>query len=153
MLLAANMIESLLLYVSVALLSAVKFFWALISAIGLGFNFTELFVTGAGGAILGCWVFAYFGTEISKWIRKRFPRRKSMSFKRRRRIVKLWKKYGLLGVAVLVPVISSMVSVGIAVSFQEKPRRIMLYMSVSIILYTILVAVFRDAVVQMFGAQ
>ncbi|MEO0472826.1 MAG: hypothetical protein AAF206_24635 [Bacteroidota bacterium] len=151
MLLAATVLKSLLTYISVALLSAVKFFWALISALILDFNFAELMIFGAGGAIVGCWVFAYFGTEISKWIRKRFPRRKPMSFKRRRRIVKLWKAYGLLGVAVLVPVISTMIGVGIAVSFQEKPRRIMVYMSISVIVYTILVAVFRDAVLQMFG--
>ncbi|MCB0656836.1 MAG: hypothetical protein KDC57_11905, partial [Saprospiraceae bacterium] len=100
-----------------------------------------------GGAWLGALVFTYFGTEIRKLIQKRF-KFDPMSFSRRRKMYLFWKRYGLLGTTILIPLFSPMISIGIAVSFQEKPGRIMRYMTVAIFLYTLIFAVFKEAVVK-----
>lgn len=136
------------IYFSVALVSSVKFFWGVIMALlKPGFGFWEILISAGGGAWLGALVFTYFGTEIRKLILSRF-KPSSVSFARRRQMYIFWKKYGLLGVTLLIPLISPMVSIGIAVSFQEKPRRILAYMTVAIFVYTALMAIFKEAVLQ-----
>ncbi|MDX2283021.1 MAG: hypothetical protein NW241_02620 [Bacteroidia bacterium] len=139
-------------YVSVALISSVKFLIAVIVALGnQDFGFWDIIISAGGGAILGSVVYTYFGTEIRKWVQRTFRRSKPMSITRRRFIVKVWRRWGLFGVAFLAPIISPMASIGIAVSFQEPPRRILLYMTVSILAWSVLLAAFREGVIAMLG--
>lgn len=122
-------------YVSMFLLSSVKFLFGMIGAIGAGFTFWELLAIVGGGAWTGSWVFAYFGTALRNWISKRYKRSKPMSFRYRRRIVSVWKKYGLTGISFLSIVISPMVAIGVAVSFRERPLRIMAFMTAAIVFW------------------
>ena len=137
--------DVLWMYVSVFLISAVKFAVAVLIALGNPkFNWIEIVATAGGGAIVGSYIFLYFGARISEWVKNNFKRSKPMSFANRRRIVKVWKRYGLAGVAFLSPILSPMISVGIAVSFQEKPRKIMIAMITSILGWTMFAATFRQ---------
>ena len=70
-----------------------------------------------------------------------------MSFGKRRKLYSIWKKYGLTGVSFLSIVISPMISVGIAVSFQENPRKIILWNSLSIGFWSLVFASFREVIV------
>ncbi|MCB0838700.1 MAG: hypothetical protein KDE26_01550 [Bacteroidetes bacterium] len=137
--------DILWMYISVFLVSSVKFAVAVLVALGNPkFNWVEIVLTAGGGAIFGSYIFLYFGERISKWVRENFKRSKPMSFANRRRILKIWKRYGLAGVAFLAPVLSPMISVGIAVSFQEKPRKILFAMIISILAWTMFAATFRE---------
>ena len=130
--------------------SFVKFTIALIAAVAnKSLNFWEILLSAGGGALFSVVVYTYFGRGINFWIKRAFKRKKPSSFSRRRRIYKLWKKYGILGVSLLCPILSPMISVGVAVSFQEPPRRIMLYNGAAILFWTILFAVLREGVLEM----
>ena len=110
------------MYLSVFLIATIKFAVAALITMGNPkFNFIEIILTAGGGAIAGSYIFVYFGKRIEKWIRENFTRSKPMSFANRRKIYKIWHRYGLPGVAFLAPFISPMVSIGVAVAFQEKP--------------------------------
>lgn len=138
-------------YVSIALVGTVKFWLSVLIALGADYSMLEVFLSGSLGAFLGVWVFTFFGTQIRKWIVKRLPKRKPMSFARRRKIYTFWKKFGLWGVAFLGPFISPPVAVGIAVSFREKPSKIIFSMTVSIVFWTLLFTVFRDTLLDLAG--
>ncbi|GAB4424537.1 MAG: hypothetical protein OHK0039_41800 [Bacteroidia bacterium] len=149
LLLAAVFSEKLLAYVSIGLVSSIKFLLAVIVAMGTpGFGFWDIMISAGGGALLGAVVFAYFGAQIRNWLCSRFKIGKPVSYARRRRIYGIWKRYGLPGVAFLAPIISPMVSIGIAISFQEKPNKILAYMAVSILGWTTLLAFFKELVMQ-----
>lgn len=58
--------------------------------------------------------------------------------KRNRRIVKIWKKYGLTGIAIITPVILSIpIGTIIANSLESNRKKIILYMFFSILLWSI----------------
>lgn len=127
-------------YLSVFFLSSVKFLFGLIGGIGAKFEFWELIAVVGGGAWTGSWFFAFFGTAVRKWISKHYKRKKPLSFHYRRRIVKIWKRYGMAGISFLSIVLSPMIAIGVAVSFQEPPLRIMAYMTVAIFFWCLMFA-------------
>jgi len=129
--------ERFWVYFGVATLSSVKFFMGIVAALLKNFSFWEVQLTVGLGAIAGSWIFAYFGDVIRKWVERKFKlKRKNRSIARARRIYKMWRKWGLVGVVALAPVISPQGSIGIAVSFREKPRKIAWYLTVSIFIWT-----------------
>ncbi|MEM7657353.1 MAG: hypothetical protein AAF399_14560 [Bacteroidota bacterium] len=128
----------------------VKFAIALIAGVAnSSLNFWEILLFVGGGASASVVVYTYFGRSINFWIKRTFRRKKPTSFARRRRMYKIWKKYGLFGVAMLCPVLSPMISVGVAVSFQESPRRIILYNIGAILFWTILFAILREGILDL----
>jgi hypothetical protein len=63
---------------------------------------------------------------------------KKIFTKRNRNIVKLWKKYGLYGIAFLTPVILSIpIGTIIANSLVDNRKKIMLYMFVSLVFWSV----------------
>ncbi|MEL6252420.1 MAG: hypothetical protein AAFR87_10460 [Bacteroidota bacterium] len=127
----------------------VKFALAALAAIPqTDLTFWDILVSVGGGALLSVVVYTYFGGVIRAWIQKLFKRSKPVSFKRRRRTIRFWKRYGLLGTAALAPILSPMISVAIAVAFKENPRRIIIHVGISIIIWTIIFAFFREGVLQ-----
>lgn len=145
--------EEFLAYLGVALLAAVKFFLGVLAGLAKDYNLIELMLTSALGAIAGSWIFTYFGTEIRKWLERNFSwiRKKERSFAQRRRIVKIWRRYGLTGVAALIPILSPQISIGIAIAFRERPRRIGLFITLAVIAWTLLFFFLKETVLEMFG--
>jgi len=115
-------------------------------------SFWDIMISVGGGGLSSVVFYTYFGKAINKWIKKLVNRQKPTSFKRRRQTFTFWKKYGLVGVAFLAPVLSPMISVGVAVSFQEQPKRIILFVGISIIFWTIIFAFFRVGVLQIISS-
>ncbi|RMG18970.1 MAG: hypothetical protein D6730_22260 [Bacteroidetes bacterium] len=148
---SALSVEKIAGYFSIALVGTVKFWVSVIMALSFDYTLIEVFLTGSLGAFLGVGMFTYFGTEIRKWWERRFGGKRKVKFSRKRKIYKIWKKYGLWGVAFMGPFISPPVAVAIAVSFKEKPARILLSMSVSIIFWTLIFTAFRDVLLNVAG--
>ena len=135
--------RKLISYVTVALLSSVKFTVGVGVALAKNYGFWEIIIFAGGGAWLGSVIITYFGNQIRKWLERQFNS-KPKSFAYRRRIYKLWKRYGLTGVAFLAPILSPPVSIGIAVSFHEKPTKIILYMTISLLFWVLLFASMKE---------
>lgn len=131
-------------YFGLFMASFVKFGIAAVAAMGnQSLNFLEILLTIGGGALLSVPFYTYFGSALRAWLQRIIPRRKSVSFARRRRIYKIWKRYGLTGVAFLSPIISPMIAVGVAVSFQETPRRIIAYVGTAVTTWAFIFAFLR----------
>ena len=115
------------------------------------FSFMEIMLTAGLGGCAGIILFTYFGARVAKLIEVHLRRNKTMSFKSRRRIVKVWRKFGIVGVAVLTPLISPPVAVAIALSFHTKPRKTIMWLCGSIIVWSIILGLFREQVAQVTG--
>lgn len=142
--------ERLLVYLGLFGLAFVKFAVAALAAMAnQSLNFIEIFATVGGGALISVVVYTFFGQQLNRIVKRNFKRNKPVSFARRRKMYKFWKKYGIVGAAALAPFLSPMISVGIAVSFQENPKRIIGYTSISIILWTIIFGLMREGILDL----
>lgn len=66
---------------------------------------------------------------------------------RNRRIVKFWRSYGLMGIAIITPVILSIpVGTFIAVKLNSNKKKIFLYMFCSIVLWSVILTSFFEAI-------
>lgn len=128
------------------------------------FTFYETVLYCLLGGMLGVWVFTFFSLEIQltlHWIRSKFRRQKDLPgetridpetglihavphkrkifSKRSRHFVKLWRKYGFIGVAFLTPVLIS-IPVGTIILnlFEDNKLKIFTYMFFSILFWSVL---------------
>lgn len=131
-------------YFSLFGLAAIKFLVGLITAVFAGYSFWEIVGVIGGGAWISSWFYTYFGVILNNGFRKIWKRKKTMKFSRRRKIVGLWKKFGLAGISFLSVFLSPMFAIGVAISFQERPLKIMLYMTISIIFWSVLFGLASD---------
>jgi hypothetical protein len=119
----------------------VKYLVGIIYAKADGLNFYETAAFGALGGILGVVFFAYFGAALRKYyLAHRRAKKKPINFRRAKRIRSFWNQYGLIGLSVICPFISPMLAVFIALAFREEPRRIIPFMSISVLIWSILLA-------------
>lgn len=139
--------------VTLFFLSFVKFALAALGAIARPeLSFWNIIISVGGGALVSVVFYTYFGNIIRAWIKARFKGRKPTSFKRRRQTYNFWKKYGLAGTAFLAPILSPMLSVAIAIAFKEEPKRIILFVGISIVCWTLVFAFFREGVLEIIAS-
>lgn len=138
-------------YIGLFATSFVKFFVAAIIAMADStLNFLEYAATVGGGALLSVPIYTFFGDQIRRFFVRFWPSKPKTEAQiqkqqaRQTRNQRFWQRFGLTGVAALAPFISPMISVGIAVSFNEKPWRIIAYVGSSIVIWTILFFLLRN---------
>jgi hypothetical protein len=167
-------VEGLFKIIIVILVSSVKFVGGPTFAYlqeDYQFSFFETVVYCVSGGMLGVWIFTFFSLEIQiaiGWVRRRLLSaingtrliirpgheedlvhpldvRKKIFSKRSRRFVKLWRKYGLLGVAFLTPVVIS-IPVGTVILnlFEDHKGKIFLYMFFSIVFWSLVLTGFFE---------
>lgn len=113
---------SWLSYLSIALMSALKFMVGVGMSMALKLSFWEQFLSTTIGGIVGVWVFTYFGDKIRAWIAQR--RGRPAHFTPSEKWARLWAKYGLWGVAFLTPpILSPPIGTAIALAF-GSPRHL-----------------------------
>lgn len=94
--------------------------------------------------------FTYFGEWLRHKIIKRFFSNKRKFTKRSRRFVKIWRSYGMLGVAFLTPLLFTPIGGSLlAVSFGGDKLRLIFYMFLSATFWAIVLSV----LVYFFGGQ
>ena len=131
------MFEAIAKYLSVFLLSMVKFFGGPLTGVALGLNFWQTFGLTVGGMMTSVTVFSIIGTAVSKYYaRERIRKKKPIFNKKSRRIVKVWQKFGMGGIAFLTPVLlSPIIGTIIATVLGAKRGQILLHMLWSAVLW------------------
>jgi len=129
--------EEILKYFLVYLSSTFKFIGG--PALGKVFNmhFILTSVLTVAGMMTSVYVFSsLFGKRIHLWLMRNFYKDRKLFSKKNRRTVKLWRAYGLKGVAFLTPVLFTPIGGTIvATSFGEGRNRIFKYMLISAIFW------------------
>lgn len=119
-------------YVSVALAAALKFFAGPITGLAIGLTWYETALCSAAGMMLAVVVTTYVGKGvqvlIKRW-RKTPPRRFT---KTSRTAVRIWKRFGIVGIAVLTPLLFTPIGgTIIAVAFRVHRQSIFFWMLMS----------------------
>jgi hypothetical protein len=123
--------EEILKAFSIYLLSALKVIFGPTLGYAAGLHFITTVLTTIAGMMTSVIAFTYFGEWLRMKVLKRWLDSKKFSPKNRR-IVQIWKRFGLAGIAILTPL--ALTPIGgtlLAVSFGAPKEKIILYMLIS----------------------
>jgi membrane protein DedA with SNARE-associated domain len=135
------MMEELLKAIPIVLLTMFKFVFGPTLGYAAGFSFFKTVLITIIGSMLSVILFSYFGEFLREnVIRKYFPPRKKFT-KRSRQSINLWRKYGLIGAAVLMPVLLTPIGgTLLAIGFGEKKERVILFMFLSAVAWALIIS-------------
>ncbi len=124
--LAAELIK----YLSVYLLSMVKFFGGPLAGISMGLSFWMTLLLSVTGMMTSVFIFSQVGMLVSRWyVEKHRAKKKPIFTKKSRKIVQIWQKFGIQGIAFLTPVLfSPVIGTIMATVLGASQRRILLHM-------------------------
>lgn len=136
--------------VSLMLLSTVKFLYTPLAVLALGYSPAQTVLITFFGGFFGLVVFKYFGRAIiGFWKSLYFVKRRKKTAKRvftqrTRRLVRIRRRYGLPGLAFLMPVFSIPVMVFIAVGFYGNDRRIIPVFTIMLFLWSVILTLLSE---------
>lgn len=140
--------EEILKAFSIYLLCTLKVIFGPTLGYAAGLNYITTVIATIAGMMTSVIAFTYFGEWLRAKILQRWIRSRKNFSPGRRRIVTVWKKYGLAGIAILTPL--GLTPIGgtiLAVSFGAPKERIIGYMFISATVF----AVVFSGVIYLFG--
>ena len=126
------MTDELFKAIPVYLASMIKFILGPLSGYAAGLHLLTTILVTIAGMMTVVFGFTYFGQWLRTTLLKRFFTKKKIFTSKSRKFVGLWKKYGLVGVAILTPLILTPIGgTLLAVSSGSPKEKIILYMFIS----------------------
>ena len=142
--------ETILKIISVYFSSMLKFILGPLGGYATGLNLITTILTTIAGMMTIVFLFTYFGNWLQKNVLSKFFRNKNKFSVSNKKFVMIWKKYGLVGVAVLTPIILTPIGGTILAVSSGSPReKIILYMLISAIIWSIALS----GAIYFFGEQ
>jgi uncharacterized membrane protein len=138
--------------ISVFLLSTVKFvFGAVPMALAMGFSFFEAVTITSLGGFTGVIFFVTMSDKIVTNLKKRKEKKiqqhiqpKKIFTRKNKTIIRVKKRFGLLGIALLTPLLLSIpIGCFLAVRYFKDKQRILVYMFGSILFWSIAISSFE----------
>lgn len=144
------MLEEILKAVPVALSATIKFIFGPLGGYAIQLNLITTILSTIIGSMLSVIAFTFFGDWIrDKIVHRFFSKKKSDPIKEEKR-KEFWRKYGLPGVAFLMPLILTPIGgTVLAVSFGSSKNKIILYMLISATFWAIVLS----TIVYFFGNE
>jgi len=117
-------------YISVFLLSMVKFFGGPLAGVSMGLPFGATLALTVAGMMTSVFIFSKIGTFFSKWYaQQQRHKQKPIFTKKNRRLVKVWQRFGMGGIAFLTPIIlTPIIGTVVATVLGASPRHILVHM-------------------------
>lgn len=135
--------EEILKYFSIAGLCMFKFVMGPTMGAISGLSILETVAVTVVGMMASVLLFSHVGHPIRDFVFRNFMKKRKLFTKRNRRLVKVWRKYGIQGVAFLTPILfSPIVGTLVAVAFGESKTRIFFYMLASAVLWSFTMSYF-----------
>ncbi len=135
---------------SVFLLSSVKFvFGGVPLALGLGFSFFKAVTVTSLGGFVGIIFFVFLSEKLIENVKKLKEKKhieasKKVFTRKNKMIVKVKHRFGLVGIALLTPLLISIpLGCYLAVRYFKNKQRIIAYMFASILFWSIAVSSFK----------
>jgi len=124
--------ETVLKITSVYFASMLKFIFGPVGGYAAGLNLITTILTTVAGMMTIVVLFTFCGDWLRHNVLNKFSRDKSRFHISNKRFVTIWKKYGLVGVAILTPLILTPIGGTIlAVSSGSPKDKIIVYMFIS----------------------
>jgi hypothetical protein len=134
-------------YLSVIAASMLKFIAGPLTGVALDLHWLETFSLTVAGMMLSVFIFTYLGHTLKTTLLRRFYKNRKLFTSRNRRIVRIWTKYGMAGVAFMTPLLLTPIGgTMIAASFGESRIKIFFYMFVSAVFWGLIFTLIIDAV-------
>lgn len=125
-------------YLSVLLASTLKFIGGPLSGIALGLSWLETCLCTVAGMMISVVLVTYAGTALQKLFARWYPSKPKRFTRRTRLAMRIWKRAGITGIALLTPVLLTPIGGTIlAVSFKVKRPIIFGYMLASALFWGI----------------
>ena len=135
------MFDEIWKYLTVYLSSMVKFIIGPTSGVAFGLSLAETILFTVLGMMTSVLLVSLLGTNLRKKMVARFAKNKKKFSTRNRRIVFVWKKFGLQGVAFLTPLLFTPIGGTIlATAFGETPKRIFIHMLLSAVFWGLILS-------------
>lgn len=94
-----------------------------------GFHPIVSILLTVGGMMTTVVIFTFLGDRLRKRILSKYFKQRKVFTQRNRRLVRIWKKYGVLGISFLTPILLSPPGGSIiAVALGGSPKKTILYM-------------------------
>jgi len=117
--------------------SMIKFIFGPVGGYAARLNILTTIIVTIAGMMTVVFLFSFFGHFMRTKILNRFMRNKKKFSEKNRRFVTIWKKYGLVGVAVLTPIILTPIGgTVLAISFGAPRGKLILYMFISAVVWS-----------------
>lgn len=126
------MSDSLITFLGIYFLSLFKFIAGPVLGSAAGYGVIESIFVTVAGMMTSVFLFTLVGNKFKKYLKLRFNKKKPIFSKKNRTLVKVWKKYGEIGIAIITPLVLTPIGgTLIMVSFGAKKRHIYLNMLLS----------------------
>jgi len=128
-------------YISVYLISMLKFIGGPTVGSAVGLSFLETVVLSVLGMMSTVSIVSFIGPGFRKWIVSKFNPQKKLFTKRNRRYVRIWRKYGVIGVSFITPIVlSPLLGTLLVHAFGGSKKKILGYMLVSAIFWSLILS-------------
>ena len=118
-------------FLSTAALGALDLWAGIPLGLALGFPPVLCGIAATSGGLLGAVLVTVAGERLQRWLYRR-----GWLSKRRKRIEGMWERYGILGVAFQAPMLTGApLGTLVALSLGAPAKRLLLWMSVSLVLW------------------
>jgi len=126
-----------------------KFIFGPLGGYGVGLHPVTTILTTVAGMMTVVFLFTFFGDWIRTKVFGRFKSKK-VNLKRAEKLKKIWERYGLIGVAVLTPIILTPIGgTLLAVSSGSPREKIIFYMFASASFWSVVIS----TIVYFFGNE
>jgi len=135
--------EEILKAIPVYFFSMLKFVFGPFGGYVVGLNLVTTILTTVAGMMTAVILFTFFGDFMRNKVLSRVgsSARKKKFSERTRNFVRFWRKYGIVGVAALTPILLTPVGGTIlAVSFGAPKKQLILYMFISAAIWSVILS-------------
>ncbi len=143
-------------YLTVTSLCAVKYMIGIVSGLATQLSFIELFLCYFVGGSIGMVLYTLFGNKIMNWWKKRksqnsdFAEVEDMK-KKQDWSIKVWNKFGLVGIALITPpILSQPVGTAISLGFGTPAYKVIIAMIASTFIWSLIFAYAGNTIIQYF---
>lgn len=124
--------------ISVAGLGLIELWAAIPLGIALKLHPFLIGLASGMGAIIGAMLVILIGDRLRNWLLKK----KGAGQMRKGQIYKIWDKYGIIGLGMLSPLITGApLGAAIGISLGASPKRLLFWISIGILFWTILLTI------------
>ena len=117
------MLNEILKYLGLYLLACLKTVLAPLAGTAAGASQVEIILISVAGLMTSVFIFSFLGEKIKTKVIPKFVKNPKRFSKQSRRMVKLWKRYGIVGVCFLTPFLLSPAAGTLIVSSVGAPRK------------------------------
>jgi hypothetical protein len=134
--------ETILKIATVYFSCMLKFVFGPLGGYAAGFTVVTTILVTVAGMMTVVLVFTLFATWIREKIVMRFFKKRNKFSPRNRRFVTIWKKYGLIGVAALTPILLTPIGGTLLALSSGSPKdKIIFYMFISASVWSVIMSV------------